>query len=47
MQNGTTAVGYAAQYGHSDVVSLLINANADINLPDEVIIIVKYTFCDV
>ena len=36
MQDGTTAVSYAAQYGHSDVVNLLINANADINLADKV-----------
>ena len=36
MQDGTTAVSYAAQYGHSDVVNLLINTNADINLTDKV-----------
>lgn len=37
IQDGTTAVSYAAQYGHSDIVSLLIKAKADINLPDKVI----------
>ena len=41
MQDGTTAVSYAAQYGHSEVVILLINANADINLPDKVILIIN------
>ena len=48
MQDGTTAVCYAAQYGHSEVVSLLINANADINLPDKVIVILILSahFCD-
>ena len=41
MQDGRTAVCYAALYGHSDVVNLLINANADINLPDKVIVIIN------
>ena len=40
MQDGCTAVLYAAVYGHSNVVNLLINANADINLPDKVIVII-------
>ena len=40
MQDGRTAVLYAALYGHSDVVNLLINANANINLPDKVIVII-------
>ena len=40
MQDGRTAVLYAALYGHSNVVNLLINANADINLPDKVIVII-------
>ena len=40
MQDGTTAVSYAAQYGHSNVVNLLINTNADINLADKVTYIV-------
>ena len=40
MQDGRTAVLYAAFYGHSNVVNLLINANADINLPDKVIVII-------
>ena len=35
-QDGSTALIYAAQNGHSDVVSLLVEAHADINLPDEV-----------
>ena len=40
MQDGSTAVWYAALYGHSDVVNLLISANADINLPDKVIVVI-------
>ena len=40
MQDGRTAVLYAALYGHSNVVNLLINANADINLPEKVIVII-------
>ena len=40
MQDGRTAVLYAAVYGHSNVVNLLINANTDINLPDKVIVII-------
>ena len=36
IQDGTTALIYAAENGHSDVVSLLVEAHADINLPDEV-----------
>ena len=49
MQDGRTAVFSAAQCGHSDVVSLLINAKADINLRDKVIIfpIQSTYFCDV
>ena len=49
MQDGRTVIWYAALYGHSDVVNLLINANADINLPDKVIVfIIQSThFCDV
>ena len=39
MQDGITAVSHAAQNGHSDIVILLIIANADINLPDKVIVI--------
>ena len=35
-QDGSTALIYAAEKGHSDVVSLLVEAHADINLPDEV-----------
>ena len=37
-QDGTTAIFYAAMNGNSDIVSLLVEAKADINLPDEVII---------
>ena len=40
MQDGRTAVWYATLYGHSNVVSLLISANANINLPDKVIVII-------
>ena len=40
MQDGRTAVLYAALYGHSNIVNLLINANADINLPEKVIVII-------
>ena len=40
LQDGRTAVFCAALYGHSDVVSLLISANADINLPEKVILII-------
>ena len=48
MQDGITAVSYAAQNGHSDIVILLINANADINLPDKVMVILIQSapFCD-
>ena len=35
-QDGTTAISYAAMNGNSDIVSLLVEAKADINLPDEV-----------
>ena len=37
MQDGTTAISYAAMKGHSDVVQLLIQSNADVDLPDKVI----------
>ena len=49
MQDGRTAVFCAALYGHCDVVNLLINANADINLPEKVIVIIiqRMHFCDV
>ena len=40
MQDRRTAVLYAALYGHSNVVNLLINANANINLPEKVIVII-------
>ena len=36
MQDGTTAISYAAMEGHSDVVQLLIQSNADVDLPDKV-----------
>ena len=36
LQDGTTAISYAAQYGHTEIVHTLIQANADLNLPDEV-----------
>jgi hypothetical protein len=37
MQNGGTALVYAAAKGHTDTVELLLQRGADINLQDKVI----------
>ena len=36
MQNGWTALHYAAEYGHMEVVTALLAAGADINLQTKV-----------
>ena len=37
MQNGATALKFAAEYGHSEIVSVLVKAHAKVNLPNKVI----------
>ena len=34
-----TALFYAAWNGHNDVVSLLVDAHANVNLPDKVMLV--------
>ena len=41
-QDGSTALIYAAENGHRNLVSLLVEAHADINLPDKAIILLSY-----
>ena len=36
VQDGTTALFYAAMGGHSEIVRYLAEAKADVDLPDEV-----------
>ena len=36
VQDGTTALCYAAMGGHSEIVRYLAEAKADVDLPDEV-----------
>ena len=36
VQDGTTALCYAAMKGHSEIVRYLAEAEADVDLPDEV-----------
>ena len=36
VQGGRTALYFAAWKGHNEVVSLLVESHADINLPDQV-----------
>ena len=36
VQDGRTALFYAAMNGHSNVVCVLVEAHADLNLPDKV-----------
>ena len=38
LQDGMTALYYAAWSGHNDVVSLLVDAHADVNLPQKVML---------
>ena len=37
MQDGETALKFAADYGHSEIVSVLLRAHANVNLPNKVI----------
>ena len=37
MQNGDTALKFAAEKGHSEIVSVLVKAHANVNLPNKVI----------
>ena len=39
VQDGRTALYYAAWKGHNEVVSLLVEAHADINLPRKVMLV--------
>ena len=39
MQNGNTALKHAAGNGHSEIVSVLVKAHANVNLPNKVILI--------
>ena len=39
VQDGRTALYYAARKGHNEVVSLLVEAHADINLPQKVMLV--------
>ena len=39
LQDGLTALYYAARNGHNDVVSLLVDAHADVNLPQKVMLV--------
>ena len=40
MQNGSTALTIAAEKGHSEIVSVLVKADANVNLQTKVILII-------
>ena len=44
VQDGRTALYYAAWNGHTHVVSLLVEAHADLNLPKKVYNVCAYVF---
>ena len=46
MQNGETAIFYAALNGHNNVVSHLVEARADVNLPEKVILLSLVVYSD-
>lgn len=40
MQNGSTALSIAAEKGHFEIVSVLVKADANVNLQTKVILII-------
>ena len=40
MQNGSTALSMAAEKGHNEIVSVLVKADANVNLQTKVILII-------
>lgn len=40
MQNGSTALSFAAEKGHFEIVSVLVKADANVNLQTKVILII-------
>ena len=42
MQDGATALNFAAKNGHSEIVSVLVKAHANMNLPNKVIHLLQW-----
>ena len=40
MENGSTALTFAAEKGHSEIVSVLVKSDANVNLQTKVILII-------
>ena len=44
LQNGTTSLSLASQDGHKDIVEVLLNHGAEVDLPDKVSVCISCSY---